>query len=42
VDYAPGGSLDIAQVYEEGQDRALKLKEQGQSAAQKQIDEAQG
>ena len=29
-------------VYEEGQDRASKLKEQGQSAAQEQVDEAQG
>ena len=30
------------EVYEEGQDRASKLMEQGQSAAQKQVDEAQG
>jgi hypothetical protein len=30
------------EVYEEGQDRALKLKQQGQSAVQEQIDEAQG
>ena len=40
---AENGEVKSGQeVYEEGQDRASKLKEQGQSAAEEQIDEAQG